>query len=223
MNRPLRTRLIAEICGTGLLVGMGTGSIVAAARWGVDSIGVIAVAWFLAVTIPVLWFARISGAHINPVVTMALTAGRRFPLAELPMYVGAQLIGAFTASAGVWLLLGDGARLGATQFREGGVVVGAIGEFVFTFILILLVFFLVDFGPGLPRWGLTGPGIVVGISTYLIGPWSGSSLNPARTLAPAVLSWTFSGLWVYLIVVPLAGLAAVPAADYLRSRMREPR
>jgi glycerol uptake facilitator protein len=218
MSARLGRRLFAEAVGTALLVGIGTGAIVVAHRVGGASIGWIALAWFAAVSVPVLLVARVSGAHLNPAVTLALVAGRRFPLRELPFYVGAQVAGAFAGSAAVWGIEGDGAELGATQFRPGFVGVGAFGEFAFTFLLVLVVLLLVDWGPGMPRWALLAPGAAVGFSTYVIGPWTGSSLNPARTLAPAVLSGTFANLPVYLLVVPLGGLAAVPVANWIRAR-----
>jgi len=82
-----------------------------------------------------------------------------------------------------------------------------LGEAAFTAALVAAVFVLADRGEGNFRWRLTLPALVVGISTYVIGPLTGSSLNPARTIAPAVLSGSFADLWVYLVAVPIGAIA----------------
>jgi len=160
------------------------------------------------VAIPILAFARTSGAHINPAVTVALVVARRFSLKELPAYVGAQFAGAFLGSALVGALIGTNAHWGATLPWHGDTALVAPLEFGFTTALILSVLFLTAPGKAPSNWELTLPAIVVGISTFLIGPWTGSSLNPARTLAPAVLSGDYAGVWVYLATVPAAAFIA---------------
>ncbi|MCI4321162.1 MAG: aquaporin, partial [Thermoplasmata archaeon] len=95
-------------------------------------------------------------------------------------------------------------------------------EFAFTFLLLASVLALVRFGAGRVRWRLTWPGLAVAASTYLIGPWTGSSLNPARTLAPAVLSGVYTDLWVYFVAPPVAALVAVGFVRWWdRRRARE--
>jgi len=205
----LGARLASEAAGTGLLVGIGTGAIVATAGVGVDRFALLALAWFLAVSIPVVAFAGVSGAHLNPVVSLALAGDRRLPLREVPPHVAAQLLGALGGSAAVELLLGSGSHLGATI--PAAIPLAEIfgAEFGGTFALVGCVLALVRVGPGRWRWRLLWPGMVVAVSTFAIGPLTGSSLNPARTLAPALLSGTYTDLWVYLLASPLAALAAV--------------
>ncbi|MCI4368022.1 MAG: aquaporin [Thermoplasmata archaeon] len=207
MTRPLLERCAAEAAGTFLLVGIGTGAIVAAANAGGVSQWVMAIAWFGAVALPVLAFAFVSGSHINPAVTLSLVAARRFPPREALPYVGAQLVGAFAGSAVIWLVLGNAAHLGATLPRNGNLLATFALEFAFTALLILTVMFLSTPGKIPSRWELLLPAGAVGLSTWLIGPWTGSSLNPARTVAPAVLSGDYAGIWVYFLAVPLAALA----------------
>ena len=96
--RPLIQRTAAEAAGTALLVGIGTGSIVAGANAGGVGRWVLALAWFAAVAIPVLAFAFVSGSHINPAVTLALVSSPRFPAREALPYIAAQFLGAFAAS-----------------------------------------------------------------------------------------------------------------------------
>jgi len=163
-------------------------------------------AWFAAVAIPVLAFARISGAHINPAVTLALVVARRFSLKELLPYVAAQFAGAFLGSSLVGAFIGTNAHWGATVPGPGGVVLVVPLEFGFTAALVLSVLYLTTPGRVTSNLELLLPALVVGVSTFLIGPWTGSSLNPARTIAPAVLSGDFLGIGAYLTTVPAAAV-----------------
>jgi len=172
---------------------------------------VLAVAWFAAVAIPVLALARLSGAHINPAVTLGLVVARRFDPRELVPYVGAQLSGAFAGSALVGLTIGTAAHWGATIPHTPDLGLVAVMEFGFTVALVLSVLYLTTRGKKPSNLELLLPAAVVGLSTYLIGPWTGSSLNPARTLAPAVLSGDYLGIWVYLLAVPAAALVTALA------------
>lgn len=200
-------RWVAEALGTALLVGIGTGAIVAGARAGGIPQGLLAVLWFVAVTVPIVLFVNWSGAHLNPAVTLALAVTRRIDPVESLGYIPAQLVGAFAGSATVLLLLGNYAHLGATVPASGMLLPAMVGEAFFTALLVGTVFFLADYGLGRWRWRLLLPGIVVGISTYVIGPVSGSSLNPARSIAPAVLSGVYTDLGFYVLIALLAALA----------------
>ncbi len=211
MTAPLVRRCVAELVGTSLLVGLGTGAIVAAGRVGGIPQWALAVAWFLAVLVPIVLFVQISGAHLNPAVTLALLASGRIDAREGPAYVAAQFGGAGLGSLAVLLALGGGDHLGATVPTGGDALRAFVLEMAFTALLVSAVFVLADRGAGRLRWRWTLPPAVIGLSTYWIGPWTGSSLNPARTLAPALLSGTYSDLWVYLTAVPLAALAVAAA------------
>lgn len=199
-------RVLAETGGTALLVGIGTGTIVLAAQHGGIPQWAMAGAWFLAVLVPILLFVEASGAHLNPAVTLGLAASGRIDWGEVPAYVGSQFTGAFVGSAAVALGLGRAAHLGST-LPSVGLAQVFVAEFAFTALLLSSVFLLADRGAGRRRWRLLLPPVAVGLSTYVIGPWTGSSLNPARTLAPAVLSGSYGGLWIYLLAVPLGALA----------------
>jgi aquaporin NIP len=204
-------RAAGEAAGTALLVGIGTGSIVLGARLGGIPPWALAIAWFLAVLIPIALFIRLSGAHLNPLVTLSLAASGRIDWRETPPYILGQFAGAFLGSAVVLGAIGNFAHLGATVPSDGEVARAFLGEVAFTAALVASVFVLADLGEGRGRWRILLPPAVVGVSTYVIGPWSGSSLNLARTLAPAVLSATYTDLWVYLVAVPLGALAVALA------------
>ena len=205
MNPSLGRRFLAEGLGTALLVAIGTGAIVLAARSGGVPQWELALAWFFAVLVPIVLFIGISGAHLNPAVTLGLAASGRIAWAEVPEYVLGQFAGAFLGSAGVAISLGTEAHLGST-LPSTSTFTAFVAEATFTAALIAAVFILADRGEGRFRWRLALPPLVVGVSTYLIGPLTGSSLNPARTIAPAVLSGSFADLWLYLVSVPLGAL-----------------
>jgi glycerol uptake facilitator-like aquaporin len=208
VNRPLSRRVLAEAAGTAILVGIGTGAMVATSGLTSLRIWLLPWAWFAAVTIPVGLFASVSGAHLNPAVSLAVALRGKLPAGEAVAYTLAQFSGAFAGSGLVLLTLGPADHLGAT-FPVAGVLPAFLGEVALTFLLILVVLFLVDHGPGRSRWRLLLPGAVVALSTYVIGPWSRSSLNPARTLAPAVLSMTFNDLWLYFAAPASGALLAL--------------
>jgi glycerol uptake facilitator-like aquaporin len=223
-------RSLAEAAGTAVLVAIGTGSIVGGARLGGVPQWTLAIGWFLAVLIPIALFVRVSGAHLNPAVTLALAVSGRIRWTEAPAYWVGQFVGAFAGSALVLASLGGAVHLGATVPKAGDLWAVFLGEAGFTAGLILAVFVLEDQGLGDHRWRLTLPALVVGVSTLVIGPWTGSSLNPARTLAPAVLSGTYVGIWIYLTAVPLGAMivafawrsrALDPLAEGLGERSRE--
>lgn len=206
MNPSLGRRFFAEGVGTALLVAIGTGAIVLSARAGGVPQWELAVAWFFAVLVPIVLFIGVSGAHLNPVVTVGLAASGRIGWREVPEYVLGQFVGAFLGSAFVAATVGTEAHLGST-LPSTSVTTVFVAEAAFTGALVAAVFVLADQGEGPCRWRLILPPLVVGVSTYVIGPLTGSSLNPARTIAPAVLSGSFAELWVYLVSVPLGAIA----------------
>jgi len=206
LNRSILRQAFAEAAGTALLVGIGTGTIVLAARFGGIPQWEMAGAWFLAVLVPIVLLIDVSGAHLNPAITLSLAASGRIAWRQVPLYVLGQIAGAFIGSAVVLAAFGNAAHLGATIPAQGNSAWTFLAELAFTAALVGAVFVLADRGEGRSRWREVLPPSVVAVSTYLIGPWTGSSLNPARTIAPAVLSGTYTDLWVYLIAAPLAAL-----------------
>lgn len=206
MIPPLVRRCLSEVAGTFLLVGIGTGAMVAGAQAGGVPQWVLAVAWFVAVSLPIVLFIRISGAHLNPVVTGALAVSGRIARSEAPVYWAGQLIGAFLGSLSVAILVGRAIHIGATLPVNGDLLRTFVSELAFTALLVIAVFVLADRGEGRRRWRLLLPGGVVALATLVIGPWTGSSLNPARSIAPAVISGIYDGLWVYLVATALAGV-----------------
>jgi glycerol uptake facilitator-like aquaporin len=221
VNPTLSRRLLAEAAGTAGLVGIGTGAIVFAADAGGAPQWLLAVAWFAALAVPAVAFAPVSGAQFNPAITVGLWVAGRHPGREVGPYVAAQCVGAFAASAVVLGVLGGAAHLGATLPAGGDLPRTFVLELAFTALLGASVAAAIRWAGRLGRWGALLPSAVVGVSTWAIGPLTGSSLNPARSVAPAVLSSSYEGLWVYVVATAVgAGLGLVLARPGRPGRAR---
>jgi aquaporin NIP len=209
-------QLFAESLGTFALVFAGTGAIVInQASHGAISHAGIALTFGLTVLAMIYAFGDVSGAHLNPAVTAAFAAAGRFPWREVPGYVGAQLVGAFLASTLLRLLFPDDQYLGAT-LPAGSGSQSFVLEAVLTFILMLVI---LSVSTGAKEKGITAGiaiGAVIAMEAMFAGPISGASMNPARSVAPAVVSGHLENLWVYLAGPFLGALLAIPACCGVR-------
>jgi aquaporin Z len=209
-TRPtVRARLIGEAVGTFALVLAGTGAIVADdAVGGVTHVGV-ALTFGLVVAAMIYAFGDVSGAHINPAVTLAFFAARRFEGRLVVPYVLAQLGGALAGSATVSLLFPPHPTLGAT-LPSGAVWPSFVLEVVLTFLLMLVI---LRVSSGARETGIMA-GVAIGgfvaLAALFAGPISGASMNPARSLGPAVLSGQLAALPIYLIAPAIGALLAIP-------------
>src|SRR5437868_9390589 len=197
-------KLAAECFGTFALVFAGTGAIVIDEVTGgsVSHVG-IALTFGLVVLAMVYTLGDISGAHLNPAVSIGFWAARRFPGSTVGLYVTSQVTGALTASLLLRLLFPSHSTLGAT-LPAGPQWQSFILEFVLTF---LLMFVILNVSTGAKEKGITAGiavGSVIGLEAMFAGPICGASMNPARSLAPALVSQHLANLWIYL-VAPVAG------------------
>lgn len=212
----MKPRLLAELLGTFALVFAGTGAIVINAVSGgtITHVG-IALTFGLIVLAMVYTFGDVSGAHLNPAVTVAFAAAGRFPWRDVPGYVAAQAAGAFAASGLLRVLFPTHGTLGAT-LPAGTATQSFILEVVLTAILMLVI---LNVSTGSKEKGITA-GIVVGaviaLEALFAGPICGASMNPIRSLAPALVSGHPEHLWVYLTAPTLGALLAVPLCPLLR-------
>lgn len=171
-------------------------------------VAAISLAFGFAVVAVVYAFGHVSGAHINPAVTVGLAAARKFPLSAVPVYIAAQFVGAILASLTVWALFGAPARggpifLGAAA-PGGSAGAALLAEFVITFILLVVVMATAtDERATAPVVGLA-IGLTIAAGVFATLPISGGSFNPARSLAPMLVSGSFVSWWVY-IAGPIAG------------------
>lgn len=169
---------------------------------GVGSLG-IGLSFGLAVMAAIYAVGHISGAHINPAVTVAFALTRHFPWAQVPAYVVAQLLGAAAASATLLALFGDVADLGAAV--PSGSPLQALGlELILTLFLMFVVAAVATDVRAVGQAAAIAIGGYVALAATFAGPIAGASMNPARSFGPALLSGTWSGHWAYW-VGPLSG------------------
>lgn len=208
-------KLFAEFLGTFALVFCGTGAIVINNESGgaITHVG-IAITFGLIVMAMIYALGDISGAHLNPAVSIAFTLARRFRIRSLLPYVISQLAGAFLASLILRYLFPANEYLGAT-LPAGPEMQSAILEFILTFFLMLVI---IHVATGSKEQGMFA-GFAIG-STVLLeamfaGPICGASMNPARSIAPAIVSGHGEHLWIYIISPILGAALAIPTWRFL--------
>ena len=203
-------KLAAEALGTFALVFAGCGAIVVDGVSGgaVTHVG-ISLTFGLVVMALIYALGDISGAHLNPAVTLGFWFGRRFPGRDVGPYIAAQLLGAFAASVALKLMFTHD-TLGAT------LPAGSWGQSfaLETFLTAFLMFVVLNVSSGSKETGImagTAIGAVIALEALFAGPICGASMNPARSLAPAVVSGHVSTVWIY-IAAPILGSALGLAA-----------
>ena len=209
-------KLFAEFLGTFAVVFAGTGAIVIDhISGGTISHAGVALTFGLIVLAMIYTFGDVSGAHLNPAVTTAFAAAGRFSWREVPGYIAAQIFGAVAASALLHSLFPTDATLGAT-LPAGTPGQSFILETVLTFFLMLVV---LSVSTGAKEKGMTAGiaiGGVIALEAMFAGPICGASMNPARSLAPALVSGHLEHLWIYLAAPLLGALLAIPACCGVR-------
>lgn len=194
----------AEFIGTFALVFAGTGAIIIDEVSGgaVTHVGV-ALTFGLIVLAMIYTVGDISGAHLNPAVSLGFFAARRFPLRDVISYVASQCAGAFAASGTLGFLFPQNAMLGTTM-PAGSVTQSFVLELILT---AILMFAILGVSTGAAEKGITAGivvGSVIGLEAMFAGPICGASMNPARSLAPALVSGHIQHVWIYLIA-PVVG------------------
>lgn len=220
-------RLAAEFLGTLFLVFFGAGAATHAAGGVVG----VALAHAFALALAVWIFGSVSGAHVNPAVSIALALRGRLAWVDTALYVVAQLVGAFVAVLLLWAVFGNDGRdagLGATHVAGGVPLVGAlIAEIIGTFLLVSAVYNLAVRERVPVGFAGLGIGLALGAAILAVGVVSGASLNPARTFGPELVL-TMAGdpdwknFWIYLIGPVVGAVAAVFAHDYLIPTTKPP-
>ena len=213
MNNDLRL-CFAETLGTFILVFAGTGAMIINGLYGgiITHVGV-AIVWGLVVMTVVYAFGDVSGAHVNPAVTVGFWLARRFPGRRVAPYIVSQCLGAILASLVLSLLFTDSPGLGMTM-PSGPAIQSFVVEIILTF---YLMFVILSVATGSKEKGVMAGcaiGAVVGLEALFAGPVSGASMNPARSLAPALASMRLEYLWIYL-TAPFIGSSLAVAAFHL--------
>jgi aquaporin Z len=202
----------AELIGTFTVIVFATGSVVLDAKLnGVLGLPFIAIASAIAVAIGVYLFGKISMAHFNPAVTVGflITKHLKSKKGLLLIYLLAETIGALLASIFIYFTLGNEMNLGANapNYINFSIYV-IIGIEIFASALLMLVILIVVYTKGLKKFSGIAIGGIVGLDIFLFGLISGASMNPARSLAPAIVSGYYIDLWLYL-TAPFIGTSIV--------------
>ncbi len=208
MNISLKKIIIAEIFGTFWIVFAGTGAMIVNDMTGMITHLGIALVFGLIVFAMISTLGDISGAHLNPAVTIAFFVAKRFPGNLVFHYILSQCAGAILASLLLFTLFPEHKSLGGT-FPSGGIWQSWIFEFILTFGLMFVV---LNVSTGAKEKGITAGlaiGSVVALEALFAGPVCGASMNPARSLGPAVISGNLNVLWIYLTAPVFGAIAAV--------------
>jgi aquaporin Z len=213
---------IAEVVGTFVLVFAGTGAVMVnqISHGAVTHLGISFV--FGAVVAALIYtLGHISGAHLNPAVTLGFWSSGFFPRDKVLPYILAQSIGAIAASTVLLLSLGSVANLGATLPLNNNWLQSFVLEIVLTFILMFVIL-----GSGLDRRAPIGfaglaIGLTVGLEAAFMGPITGASMNPARSLGPALVGGIWQHQWLYWIAPILGAQLAVSIYRYLSKGFRD--
>ena len=211
-------KIAAEMLGTFILVFAGTGAIVIndASAGSVSHVG-IGLTFGLVVLAMIYSVGDVSGAHLNPAVTLGFFMARRFQVRWVVPYMASQCAGAILASLVLRLMFPAHANLGST-LPAGEAIQSFVLEAILTFILM---FVILSVSTGPKEKGIMAGiavGSVIALEALFAGPISGASMNPARSLAPALVSWRLDSLWIYLTAPLLGALGSVAACRCIQEK-----
>lgn len=201
-------RYIAELIATYFLVFCGTGAIIIDQETGgtVTHVG-IALSFGIIVTVMIFAYGRISGAHMNPAVTLTLVLLKLHPRKELFPYIFTQIVGAILASLTLLALFPNNELLGSTN-PSGSWWQSFVLEFILTLLLMLVILFTSQGRKVEQYFAPFAIGLTVLLEAQFAGPICGASMNPARSIAPAVVSGHVDNLWIYILATTIGALVA---------------
>lgn len=209
-------RAVAEAIGTYFLVLIGPGAVMVNARTdGVIGHAGIALAFAFVVLAIIYALGHISGAHINPAVTIAFWSAGRFPGRDLPQYVLAQCTGALLASFTLRAVLGPVDLLGATVPSIPTGAAFAV-EWLLSFVLMFVIMAVATDERVADGFAGIAVGLTVGFDAMMGGPLTGASMNSARSLGPAVAGGIWEAHWIYWVAPVTAMMVAVRVYEFLR-------
>ena len=207
---------ISEFIGTFAMIFCGTGAMTINEITGGDVTNVgIGITWGLIVMAMIYAFGEISGAHFNPAVSIAFAYAKKFSWKEVPKYIFFQVAGAFAASLLLMWLFPKSELLGAT-IPSVDVWRAFVLELILTFFLMVVI---INVSTGSKEIGMMA-GIAIGsvvlLEALFAGPITNASMNPARSLAPNIVSGNIKGLWLYILAPIIGALLAVVSCKFVK-------
>jgi MIP family channel proteins len=223
---------IAELVGTFILVFGGTAVAVGAilsrptAGAAYDSLA-IALAFGLALAAVVAAIGHVSGAHVNPAVTLGMAAAGKFPWKYTPIYLVAQLLGAVLAALATWLTFGGAARseasLATTYPAQGvGDLQAFIVEILITFILVFVVMAVATDDRSPAATAPIAVGFALAVGVFIAGPVTGGAVNPVRALGPMLMAGDLTSVWLYILGPIVGGVLAALLYDRFMAQTEAP-
>ncbi|KAL3731364.1 hypothetical protein ACJRO7_028268 [Eucalyptus globulus] len=200
----LTQKVLAEVIGTYFVIFAGCGSVAVNKIYGSVSFPGICVVWGLIVMVMIYSVGHISGAHFNPAVTVTFAIFRHFPYTQVPLYIVAQLLGSILASGTLYLLFDVDSKSFFGTVPTGPHVRSLVVEIIISFLLMFVVSGVATDNRATGELAGIAIGMTILLNVFVGGPVSGASMNPARTLGPAITMHVYNGLWVY-IVGPFVG------------------
>ncbi|MFC4769528.1 MIP/aquaporin family protein [Effusibacillus consociatus] len=210
----MRRKLTAEFIGTYFLVFAGTGAVVINdLTKSITHVG-IALTFGLVVMALIYAFGHVSGAHFNPAVTLGFLARGDIGSQDAVFYITTQVLGGLAASASLLLMFGNVAQLGATLPRYSWQQ-SFVLEFILTFVLMMVILGSAVHTKANKPFAGAAIGATVGLEAMFGGPISGASMNPARSIGPAIVSGTLEHLWIYVVATILGAVAAAVVYKFI--------
>ncbi|XP_039065088.1 aquaporin NIP1-2-like isoform X2 [Hibiscus syriacus] len=210
-------KLMAELLGTYFLIFAGCASVVVNVNnEKVVSLPGISIVWGLAVMVLVYSVGHISGAHFNPAVTIAFATCRRFPLRQVPAYILAQVMGSTLAAGTLRLLFSGPHDVFAGTSPQGSDLQAFVVEFIITFYLMFIISGVATDNRAIGELAGLAVGATVLLNVMFAGPITGASMNPARSLGPAIVSNHYRGIWIYLTAPTLGAVSGAWVYNMVR-------
>jgi MIP family channel proteins len=213
---PILPAALAELVGTFILVFGGTAVAVGAilslpTAGGAYGSLAIALAFGLALAAVVAAIGHVSGAHVNPAVTLGLASIGQFPWKSVPYYIGAQLVGAVLGAVGTWIAFGSPgtteAKLAATYPAQGvGDLQAFLLEILITFILVFVVVSVATDSRAPAAIAPIAVGFALAVGVFIAGPVTGGAVNPVRALGPMLVAGDLTSVWLYILGPIIGGV-----------------
>ncbi|KAJ1414169.1 Major intrinsic protein [Sesbania bispinosa] len=219
---PLLQKLVAEAVGTYIMIFAGCGAVIVNLNnERVLTLSGIAIVWGLTVMVLVYSLGHISGAHFNPAVTLALSSTKRFPFKQVPGYIISQVVGSTLASGTLRLIFRGKDDHFVGTLPAGSNLQAFVVEFIITFYLMFVISAVATDNRAFGELAGLAVGSTVLLNVLLAGPITGASLNPARSLGPAVVHHEYRALWIYLVSPVLGALAGTWAYNFIRCTKKQ--
>ncbi|XVF40263.1 hypothetical protein PTKIN_Ptkin01aG0098200 [Pterospermum kingtungense] len=214
---PFMQKLMAEVLGTYFLIFAGCASVVVNDNNDkVVSQAGISIVWGLAVMVLFYSVGHISGAHFNPAVTIAFATCKRFPLRLVPAYVSAQVVGSTLAAGTLRLLFSGPHDVFTGTSPQGSDLQAFVVEFIITFYLMFVISGAATDNRAIGELAGLAIGATVLLNVMFAGPITGASMNPARSLGPAIVSNHYKGIWIYLTSPTLGAVSGAWVYNMVR-------